>query len=150
MRGVGKAHTLANSTVTEDFQSLKTAVPRNGPISQPTAPTVASDPPSTNTGSMPVICAPMFSISYSAMIGAATTIEPKPENTDAPRLMKRRVRRSLRNSSQVKAGCSIGGLGDVEGGPAEVVEAWRAKGRIEVEGADWLEFDATRDRCTVL
>lgn len=77
--------TLANSGATELFHTLKKAVPKNGPMSQPTPPTAINDPPMTNMGSSPVICAPMFSISYSAIRGVAIAMLPIPAKMDATR-----------------------------------------------------------------
>lgn len=77
--------TCANSLAIELFQTLKKALPKNGPKSQPTAPTAINDPPITNIGSSPVSCTPISSISYSAIRGVAMAMLPRPARMEATR-----------------------------------------------------------------
>lgn len=107
---------------------LKKAVPKKGPNNHPTAPTPIKLPPMTNMGSRPVICAPMFSISNSAKAGTATATLAAPLRAEEPRLMKRRERRSLRNSSHESCGvCDCVGVDEVEAAD----DAWRERTRAE-------------------
>lgn len=83
-------------------QSLNPAVPNVGPHIHPAMATVKVVTPSTTNGSMPEICAPHVSISWFAMIGAATPTVMTAVTMDAPRLMKRRFRLRSKKRFQVK------------------------------------------------
>lgn len=75
----------------------------------------------------------MFSISNSAKAGTATAILAAPLRAEEPRLIKRRVRRSLRNSSHVSCGvCAC--VDVVEGEAAD--DAWRERTRAEDRACD--------------
>ena len=75
--------------------------------------------PSTTNGSMPEIWAPHVSMSWFAMMGAATPTVITAVTTDAPRLMKRRFRLRSKKRFQVK----ISGAGVAGAAALLVVEA---------------------------